>query len=69
MVFATSTVLSIPNGRSASSPRSPAAADSRGRPSHHQHVGERAVRLEQVLDIAGLLGELEHPRETLEALP
>ena len=40
------------------------------RPSqHHQHVGERDVRLEQVLDMAGLLGELEHPRETLEALP
>jgi hypothetical protein len=33
MVFATSTVLSIPYRRTASSPRSPVRADSLGRPS------------------------------------
>ena len=67
MEFATSSVLSIPYRRTASSPRSPIRAASR--PSqHHQHVGERDVRMQEREWIAALLGGLECPPELRDAL-
>ena len=67
MEFATSTVLSIPYRRTASSPRSPTRADSLGLPSIIS-TSVISTYTQKSQGIAALLGELECPPELPEAL-